>query len=270
MHTPNHAPRKRATWIGGVALVTIAVSGYFMGLRQTSSALKAPEPKSTITSDSLRRSALETNDVPIASGYVKQDWIRQGHNAGWTNHLARLVQTAASNSTNFFASESDRALALQERSLRRAYNGAPPVVPHPIQQDSSAGCLACHESGLAIKDRVAPRISHPHYASCTQCHVPAGGTQLPVQNAALREPLALNRFGGAPEPGRGERAWIFAPPAIPHSTLMRTDCLSCHGATGRFALRTPHPERHSCMQCHVPSANLDQRRFTESPFPRTN
>jgi cytochrome c-type protein NapB len=47
---------------------------------------------------------------------------------------------------------------------------------------------------------------------------------------------------------------------------MRDDCMSCHGPQGLFGLRTPHPDRQSCLQCHVPNAELDQRHFFAS-FP---
>jgi cytochrome c-type protein NapB len=38
--------------------------------------------------------------------------------------------------------------------------------------------------------------------------------------------------------------------------------MSCHGPNGLFGLRTPHPDRQSCFQCHVPEAGLDQRNFS--------
>lgn len=265
MSASNQAPPKRATWMIGVALVTMAFSGYFMGLRQTSSALKVAEPVSLITPDSIRRSADETNDVPVAVSYARQDWLRDGQNADWSNSVSKLVQPPIEPVAHVVA-QVDREAALLTRAGRRAYNGAPPVVPHPITQDSSAACLACHADGMVVKDRVAPKISHQPYSSCTQCHVPASGPQLPLQFASLREPLATNSFKGAPEPTRGERAWIMAPPTVPHSTSMRTDCLSCHGPLGQFALRTPHPERRSCLQCHVPNADREQRRFLDLPL----
>jgi len=45
---------------------------------------------------------------------------------------------------------------------------------------------------------------------------------------------------------------------------MREDCMSCHGPQGLFGLRTPHPDRPSCLQCHVPNAELDQHNFFTS------
>jgi cytochrome c-type protein NapB len=73
--------------------------------------------------------------------------------------------------------------------------------------------------------------------------------------------LTENEFVGTKAPLKGTRAWPQAPPTMPHRTLMREDCLSCHGPQGLFGLRTPHPDRRSCTQCHVPSAELDQHLF---------
>lgn len=256
----NYEPHKKSSRVVAIVIVTIAVSGYFMGLRQTSSSLGPAQPVSAITQDSLRRAAEETNAVPGAVAYRDVNWLAHGQNANWTNHLSKLVQPPLASKTEN-ASEVDREAALNARAGRRAYNGAPPVVPHPIPQDSSASCLACHGEGLVVKDRIASKISHPHYANCTQCHVPSTGTRIPIAEPELKEPLTANLFVGAKEPQQGSRAWPKAPPTIPHSTAMRSDCMSCHGSTGLYALRTPHPERQSCQQCHVPNAGRDQYQF---------
>ena len=57
----------------------------------------------------------------------------------------------------------------------------------------------------------------------------------------------------------GNRAWSIAPPEIPHRTFMQERCESCHGVNGRDAIRSTHPWRQSCEQCHAPSAEFDQR-----------
>ncbi len=136
--------------------------------------------------------------------------------------------------------------ALRERADWRAFAGAPPVVPHPVTQRSTASCLACHEQGLAVDGRLAPKISHPPYASCTQCHVES-------HNRAFPTPETSTAFVGAVEQ-QGRRAWFEAPPEIPHDLHMRNDCRSCHGPRGEPALRTSHPERANCLQCHALSS----------------
>lgn len=71
--------------------------------------------------------------------------------------------------------------------------------------------------------------------------------------------FAANLFDGLDSPDHGARAWSIAPPQIPHRTLMRERCESCHGVGGRDAMRSTHPDRQSCTQCHAPNAALDQQ-----------
>ncbi|MEZ4655201.1 MAG: multiheme c-type cytochrome, partial [Candidatus Eisenbacteria bacterium] len=145
--------------------------------------------------------------------------------------------------------------SLAERALRRAYNGAPPVVPHATEQISDRECVACHSTGLEIGGKRASLIPHAYYANCQQCHV-AASPILP------EHPLAQNSFAGMPAPTEGGRAWKGAPPVIPHSTWMREQCLSCHGPLGKAGMQTPHPGRVNCMQCHARSSALDPREPT--------
>lgn len=252
---------RRATFIVGAVLVTAAISGYFMGLQQTGSQLNAPRTISLAVPEAERLAILETQNVSRATSYAEQRRLQDGPNADWENHLRKLIQPTVDLATLTNVSDASRALALRERASHRAYDGAPPVMPHPIAQDSAASCLACHGPGLVIKDKVASKMSHAPYASCTQCHVPATGPRIPVVEAELLAALADNEFVGLAASQKGARAWAQAPPTVPHSTLMRTDCRSCHGPQGLFGLRTPHPERQACMQCHASGAELDQRVF---------
>lgn len=146
-----------------------------------------------------------------------------------------------------------RAAAIQERAETRAFFGAPPVIPHEVASfDLAANCLTCHGDGPDAEEDAA-KVPHAHLASCTQCHV--------VQELDLFSGLdgTGNEFKGLAEPIVGQRAFAGAPPTIPHSTLMRSQCLNCHGPTGREGLRTSHPERLSCRQCHPSTAIWNQR-----------
>lgn len=170
-------------------------------------------------------------------------WI----NRTWSSDLATL--TAPDRPLT------SRANPALERTRTRAYAGAPPVVPHAIDQRQPAACLSCHGDGRRIGDRLAPKISHEPFASCLQCHVEADGIRFGVDPR-----LQANHFRGAVEPGPGPRAWPGAPPQIPHGLDMRQDCRSCHGPLGTPALRTTHPERASCQQCHIPARVLGPMR----------
>ncbi|MBP6600521.1 MAG: hypothetical protein KA250_01875 [Verrucomicrobiales bacterium] len=250
---------------GGVVLL-VAVSGYFVGLRQTNSAIAMTRAVPVVKIDT-HRDLTGAKNVPVAVRYIEQDWSLHGRNAEWRNSLVDFQQPiAVAPGDAPPVSMEVKLAALAARSDRRAYDGAPPTVPHPIMQDSSAACLACHGQGLQVKDRFASKMSHLTFGgSCTQCHVSTQGAFHAVDADHFAVALTENSFQGAEGPPNGPRAWPGAPPTIPHRTLMRSDCMSCHGPKGLFALRTPHPERQSCTQCHVPTAANDQRQFLPAP-----
>jgi cytochrome c-type protein NapB len=147
--------------------------------------------------------------------------------------------------------------ALADRARNRAFDTAPPVIPHPTDGMTTVSCLACHGEGIRLGDRVATKVSHPHYANCVQCHAPSA----PPELEKFATPAPENNFTGAYRAGPGSRASPGAPPTIPHTTWMRHDCMSCHGVVARPGIRTTHPWLTNCTQCHVPSAALDQVAF---------
>lgn len=153
--------------------------------------------------------------------------------------------------------EAARTKTLEARAARRAYDGAPPVIAHTRNFTQTKTCLDCHREGIWLGERFGPPLSHPELINCTQCHVES-------QNAELRvnyDP-AVNAFEGRTAPHGGTVAWTGAPPVMPHTTMMRSRCLSCHGPESYPGLRTDHPARLNCTQCHAPAASLDQM----SPF----
>jgi cytochrome c-type protein NapB len=160
------------------------------------------------------------------------------------------------------ATAAQRAEDTARRRAHRAYDGAPPTIPHAIDQRDVPGCLTCHGEGMKLGERVAPKISHAPYQSCAQCHVVSDSPR-PL---AEYKGVPGNTFTGLASAGHGGRAWNGAPPTMPHTTHMRTDCASCHGPTGLPGLRTSHPQRQNCQQCHASSARLDQR-LEETPGP---
>lgn len=134
------------------------------------------------------------------------------------------------------------------RADRRLFDGAPPVIPHP---PFGAACIACHHrEGVAVPDvGFAPPSPHSPEAlagalqRCQQCHVFQETDPPFVDNSfvGLRQDLRL-----------GRRLYDGAPPVIPHRVFMRENCSACHsGAAAREAIRTSHPERANCQQCHV-------------------
>ncbi|MCC6234954.1 MAG: hypothetical protein IT580_20085 [Verrucomicrobiales bacterium] len=251
---------KRASKVTLAMLLMVAVSGYFMGLNQTRG---THDPTAGVDSDTRSLSTREGNSTPTVTGsavprivaYSQLGEASLRPNANWHSTLATLAprpaQTVAPKSPKEAALE--RARAVEMRRSRRAFDGAPPVIPHPIDPTSPASCRACHETGLAVRDVVAPRMSHGELGLCTQCHVPSGGSG-PPSASPLPAWFADNAFHGVVSSGAGSRAWPGAPPTIPHSLQLRENCSSCHGVNGLPGLRTSHPERPLCLQCHVPES----------------
>jgi cytochrome c-type protein NapB len=151
-------------------------------------------------------------------------------------------------------SDQNKQRSLATRFVRRAFNGAPPVIPHAVEQTDDAACYACHGRGTRVGNRVANRMSHRFLANCLQCHAEPP----PKPFANLETPVA-NTFAGLPTPSSGDRAFPGAPPVIPHSTWMRKNCLSCHGGiAGWPGLEVTHRWRTNCKQCHAVSAKFEQ------------
>jgi nitrate reductase (cytochrome), electron transfer subunit len=234
---------KRLVHVLGAVGIMLATVGYFSGI-----AAERREPVA-------RPSAEATASAP-APGYPQLRAERRGPNAAiYAGAFERLGDALPAISAELPPqTDDDRAAVLASRAALRAYDGAPPTIPHAVEGSSTFECLACHAKGAVVGGKRAAAMSHERHDSCTQCHVSAGGP--PV---AAPAPLASNAFVGERSPAGGERAWPGAPPTIPHSTQMRAACGSCHGAAGALGMRSTHPWRESCTQCHAPAARLDQR-----------
>ncbi|GEM_PF-382272 len=158
----------------------------------------------------------------------------------------------------------------------RAYPGAPPRIPHGLTEDEfrTPRCNTCHERG-GFSPRFGaytPVTPHPEFRQCLQCHVPDGqmvGIGFPdraasgvcLQCHSLARTVPSIPLADWPEPDWpqiGQRAMEGSPPFIPHDLHLRGNCLVCHGGPGAVAeIRTTHPERANCRQCHVPAPSAE-------------
>lgn len=129
------------------------------------------------------------------------------------------------------------------RRAHREYDGAPPAIPHAVAALGRQDCLSCHREGMDLgKDGIAPQAPHPERVNCQQCH---------VEQAEGKWVFVANAFDGLRHPAAGTRAYAGAPPTVPHPSNGRENCIGCHGARGGSPIRTPHPDRVNCLQCHV-------------------
>ena len=231
--------------LGAVAL-GIGLVGFLIGISQPVVPKRASE-----------RSPVETvESLVTAPNYREVDSSAIGPNQDWTSDFSAFQQARPDLYEPVVRTSAMKDEALRDRLRTRAFDGAPPIVPHIIEQQSAASCLACHRDGMRLGDRIATRISHPHFASCTQCHVEAASSSPIVEK--LNSDERLNEFAGLLRTGPGTRAMTGAPPTIPHSTHLRGDCMSCHGLVARPGLRTTHPWLQNCVQCHAAASELSQ------------
>lgn len=130
---------------------------------------------------------------------------------------------------------------------RRMYAGAPPQIPHPVHADfaeDKTDCLSCHTKGGYVKlfNAYAPVTPHPQFLNCRQCHLPKQSDSLFKQTT----------WTSVAPPPIDQRQIAGGPPFIPHGLQMRENCLSCHGGpSAAKEIRTTHPERVNCRQCHL-------------------
>jgi nitrate reductase (cytochrome), electron transfer subunit len=187
------------------------------------------------------------------------------------------------------ADNSARRAGVRSRTLNafrslRAYPGAPPRVPHSLAPDEFRGttCNACHERGgfSARFNAYAPVTPHPEYRNCLQCHAVddgltgiANGRAASAPDARTERPTAADftalAWRTTSWPSTNQRAMTGSPPAIPHTFDLRGNCLACHTGPGAVAeIRTTHPERANCRQCHVPATyDVDADAFYRAVTP---
>jgi len=245
-----------------IVLGALMVAGVGLFVEIGHSRDAAPSATSVPSQDTARNAVPDSHaTIQPAVSYDTMPTTPRGPNANWNNHIAKLAIPPVDLYESLAVDDAARAKALADRARTRAYPGAPPVVPHPIDQRDAASCVVCHAQGKRITATlIAPAMSHPYYANCTQCHAPSTNPTLTASSATP------NSFVARREGGKGARPWPGAPPTIPHTTWMRQSCTACHGTLGDFGLRSTHPWRQNCVQCHASSATLDQRRFgSQSP-----
>ncbi len=253
-------PMRKLAVVAALIAFTTGVSGYFMGLLQTDRSA-AEYRRGPLVAEPSTEAILSAPEAPHYADLA--DRTRQPNHA-WHSDLATLPPAPAFNAATPRPTSEEMVALLTRRAARRAYAGAPPTVPHPIDQHKSTSCLACH--GLPTRiDRIdVPQMSHPAYTSCIQCHAPSAGPGSALTSPPLAQatPVLANAFNGLPAPAGGTRAFTGAPPTMPHTTAMRQNCVSCHGPGGSSVVKTTHPQRQNCLQCHA----LDAVRETLPPL----
>ena len=240
-------------------LIALAVIGYLVGIGDGVPTPDAASESWLIDAGSGRVSTQDSKLIPALS-YADIANASLGPTKRWQATPQKLPPAEYDLHAQIQPTEADKEASTKLRASRRAYNGAPPIIPHPVENTTDAACYACHAGGVQLAGVKASVMSHPYLANCQQCHAPMAPAPFQSLDASVD-----SSFVGLPAPRAGRRAYPGAPPTIPHSRWMRENCNACHGGPHGWAgMESTHPWRTNCVQCHAPSATLDQMPESES------
>lgn len=253
------SPARKLAWVVSLVASVTVVSGFFMGLLQTRRHAADFRERGAAWTEPAPTPA--RGKAPAAPTYLALRDRELQPNHDWRQHTDLLPRAKFADGEALLLTPEEQEEQRLARAILRAYDGAPPVVPHPIDQHNAASCLACHGKPVLVDKKLVPQISHPTYSQCLQCHAADTGPANPwTQTAGPFKPKRVpSHFVGHRLDHGGTRSYEGAPAIIPHTTWMRENCLSCHGPGGSSALRTSHPSRQSCVQCHAADSSLDLR-----------
>jgi hypothetical protein len=138
--------------------ISLAVVGYVLGLREPVRAARTLPPGEGHHAD---------QGVPHAVTYSELPTHPLGPNAHWRPSLADLKFDRPGPFDPVTRTDELKQAALADRARNRAYDGAPPTIPHHTWMREN--CTSCH--GLVT--RPGTRTTHPWLTNCTQCHAPS-------------------------------------------------------------------------------------------------
>lgn len=240
-------------------IIAVAIIGYFVGIMDGVPQSDGLEQIALVAEFDRRVVDADPKLLPAVS-YADIPQVAMGPTKTWKTLPQSLPRTDYDRYKEIRPSTKEKEASSKLRASRRAFNGAPPVISHPVENTTDAACYACHSGGVEMADLRASVMSHSFLGNCTQCHAPMAPAPFQDIDASVD-----STFVGLPAPKQGKRAFQGAPPTIPHSQWMRENCNACHGGPHGWAgLESTHPWRTNCTQCHAPSATLDQMPETHS------
>lgn len=234
-------------------VIAFAVVGYFVGITDGVPQPDGVQELSLVSKFDQETRASNRMLIP-AVAYSQMADTFVGPTKAWQAIPQALSQPKFDPYIKIEPSGAEKKASSLLRASRRAYSGAPPIIPHPVENTSDAACYACHSNGLQLAGLKASVMSHPFLGNCLQCHAPLAPAPFQHIDAAVD-----SSFVGLPAPTDGKRAYQGAPPTIPHALWMRENCNACHGGPQGWAgMESTHPWRSNCTQCHALSASLNQ------------
>jgi hypothetical protein len=125
----------------------LGLVGFLVGMYDQPSSSKSRDfEKSTVHE-------LEQSQLAPAPSYKQIDSQRHGVNNGWRSEFSKLVQNNPGLFDRVVRTPEMKSEALNDRLRTRAFDGAPPAIPHPVDQRTAESCLACLDGKLHAMPR---------------------------------------------------------------------------------------------------------------------
>jgi nitrate reductase (cytochrome), electron transfer subunit len=95
--------------------------------------------------------------ITAAPRYREISATTMGSNRDWSSAFTALKQPTPHLFDPVVRTPEMKQAALVDRLRSRAFDTAPPAIPHQIEQQSAATCLVCHANGMQLGEKIAPR-----------------------------------------------------------------------------------------------------------------
>ena len=196
----------------------VSVSGFFMGMRQSKSMGEGISP----WRNAEVKPHSDAAKYPVAPLYKDIPQTKWKANRNWKNSLANLPRKKLDLKPQEPLTTKERSNIIQARADRRAFDGAPPTIPHAINYRDVLSCTACHsqDANTIVAGERVPAMSHHYMSSCTQCHAPSEGIKTVIHSGTTGL-VVKNKFVGNKSVGKGSRAYPGAPPTTRRWTCRR-------------------------------------------------
>ena len=223
----------------------VSVSGFFMGLRQSTRGEGETSPWLSVQ-ESTQQEKANYPEAPLYKDIPSAEWKA---NKDWKNELSKLPKEPIDRSPREALDKEALAHILIARINRRAYDGAPPTIPHAINYRDVRSCSVCHsqDSNVLVAGQRAPAMSHPYLANCTQCHAPSEGLAFAVRSGTTGL-VVENAFHGTKRSGKRH-------PGLPRSASHgAASCLdegkiACHAMDRGCLMPLSHLTRRDRIVC---------------------
>jgi cytochrome c-type protein NapB len=134
-----------------ISVIAFAVVGYFVGILDGVPQVDAAPVAESLLPEHAKAADSDRSTATIpAVSYGQMRRRVTGPTGNWQQSLQQIPQPQIDLFAEIKPSEAEKLVSTQIRASRRAFNGAPPVIPHAVENTSDAACYACHGQGMGF------------------------------------------------------------------------------------------------------------------------